>query len=62
MVEAPVPDRPNIHNNASPWLKVPGSRRSAHPNNAVHAGGFSVAIDRVVCAAMKPPSLLVTTS
>jgi hypothetical protein len=23
MAGAPVPDRPNIHSNASPWLKVP---------------------------------------
>jgi hypothetical protein len=32
MAEAPVPARPNIHSNAFPWLKVPGSRRSAHPD------------------------------
>jgi len=31
MVRAPVPDRPNTHSNASPWLKVPGSRERAHP-------------------------------
>jgi len=24
MAEAPVPDRPNIHSNAIPWLKGPG--------------------------------------
>jgi hypothetical protein len=30
MAGAPVPDRPYIHSNASPWFKVPGSRRSAH--------------------------------
>jgi hypothetical protein len=24
MAEAPFPDRPNIQNNVSPWLKVPG--------------------------------------
>jgi hypothetical protein len=29
MAGAPVPDRPDSHN-ASPWLKVHGSRRSAH--------------------------------
>jgi len=30
MAGDPVPDRPNIHSNACPWLKVPSSRRCAH--------------------------------
>jgi hypothetical protein len=38
MAEAPVPDRPNIQSNVSPWLKVPASRRCAHPDDEKWAG------------------------
>ena len=41
MAEAPVPARPNIHSNAFPWLKVPGSRRSAHPDMSGEGPVFS---------------------
>ena len=30
MAGDPVPDRPHVHSNAYPWLKVPGSRECAH--------------------------------
>ena len=30
MARDPVPDRPHVHSNAYPWLKVPGSRECAH--------------------------------
>ena len=38
MAGALVPNLPNIHGNAFPWPKVPGSRRSAH--RTMRRGGY----------------------
>ena len=56
MAGDPVPDRPNIHGNACPWLKVPSSRRCASSGRgavsppAHAAAGFTRKIARRILA------------
>jgi hypothetical protein len=52
MAGALVPNLPNIHGNAFPWPKVPGSRRSAHRTMRLEGYQYLVAAANAVYLAV----------